>query len=172
MRKIAILPFFLLCARVIPASNVQKPASCSAPEYHQFDFWIGDWNAFEINDLKKVVAHLRVDRILDGCVLLEDYEGASGAHGQSFSIYDRSREVWHQTWVTNRGLLLEIEGGLQGGAMILSGSDRVDGRVRQVRGVWKTIDGGVRETAVRSVDGGKTWQPWFDLVFRPAKRTR
>jgi hypothetical protein len=24
-----------------------------------------------------------------------------------------------------------------------------------------------RETADRSTDGGKTWTPWFDIVFRP-----
>jgi hypothetical protein len=31
------------------------------------------------------------------------------------------------------------------------------------------MTGGVRETAVTSTDGGTTWQPWFDLVFRPHK---
>ncbi|PYQ63053.1 MAG: hypothetical protein DMF58_00170 [Acidobacteria bacterium] len=35
-----------------------------------------------------------------------------------------------------------------------------------VRGVWKPIAGGVREVAVTSVDGGKSWQPGFDLLFR------
>jgi hypothetical protein len=40
--------------------------------------------------------------------------------GESFSIYDVSRKVWHQTWVTDRGKLLVIEGGLQQGAMVLS----------------------------------------------------
>jgi hypothetical protein len=29
--------------------------------------------------------------------------------------------------------------------------------------------GVVRETAVTSTDGGKTWQQWFDLVFRQRK---
>jgi ketosteroid isomerase-like protein len=29
------------------------------------------------------------------------------------------------------------------------------------------MSGGVRETAVTSTDGGKSWKPWFDLVFRP-----
>jgi hypothetical protein len=27
----------------------------------------------------------------------------------------------------------------------------------------------VRETATRSKDGGKTWEPLFDIVFRPHK---
>jgi DICT domain-containing protein len=54
--------------------------------------------------------------------------------------------------------------------MVLSGADRTDdGKERRVRGIWKPEDGGVRETAVTSTDGGKTWKPWFDLVFRPHK---
>jgi hypothetical protein len=40
------------------------PAPCEAPEYHQFDFWIGDWDTFEIDDSKTVVARNHVDRIL------------------------------------------------------------------------------------------------------------
>ena len=80
-----------------------------------------------------------------------------------------SRRLWHQTWVTNRGVLLVIEGGMRGNEMVLSGADRTaDGKQRLVRGVWKAVAGGVQETAVRSVDGGKSWEPWFNMIFRPA----
>jgi ketosteroid isomerase-like protein len=52
--------------------------------------------------------------------------------------------------------------------MVLAGAERgADGAEKLVRGAWKAINGGVRETAVTSLDAGKTWQPWFDLVFRP-----
>ncbi|MGA7930169.1 MAG: nuclear transport factor 2 family protein [Candidatus Sulfotelmatobacter sp.] len=92
-----------------------------------------------------------------------------GHKGQSFSIYDTSRRIWHQSWVTNRGEMLVIEGGLQAREMVLSGVDHtVDGKERHVRGTWKPVNGGVRETAVSSTDGGRTWKPWFDLIFRPA----
>jgi hypothetical protein len=147
-----------------------RPASCAGPEYHEFDFWVGDWDAFDVDDPGKVVARNRVNRILDGCVLLEDYQGTNGSKGQSFTIYDASRRVWHQTWVTNRGQLLTIEGKMHDGEMVLSGADlTADGKERQVRGVWKSVNGAVRETAVTSTDGGKTWEPWFDLWFRPHK---
>jgi len=107
-----------------------------------------------------LVARTRVDLILDGCVLREDYEGADGHKGQSFSIYDGSRKIWHQSWVTNRGEMLMIEGGLQAGEMVLSGVDHAaDGKERHVRGRWKPVSGGVRETAVTSTDGGRTWKP-------------
>jgi ketosteroid isomerase-like protein len=150
-----------------PSPQDSKSAPCSAPEFRQFDFWIGDWDAFDVGK-SAIVAHARVDSILDGCVLREDYQNASGLKGQSFSLYDPARKIWHQSWATNRGQLLLIEGKLEAGEMILAGQDRSPGgKERRVRGTWKPMNGGVRETAVVSTDAGSTWQPWFDLVFRP-----
>jgi len=150
-------------ARVAPTDS-PTAASCAAPVYRQFDFWVGDWDAFDVGSPTKV-AHARIDRILDGCVLREDYQGADGHKGQSFTIYDAARKVWHQSWVTNRGELLVIEGKSEAGEMVLTGENHAKGTI--VRGVWKPENGGVRETAVSSSDGGTTWKPWFDLVFRP-----
>jgi hypothetical protein len=159
-----------LCAPSTPAAEPAKTSACTAIPFHQFDFWIGDWDAFNVDKPDLPVARTRVTRILDGCVLLEVYDAANGVIGQSFSIYDASRNIWHQSWVTNRGNLLVIEGGIQAGAMVLSGTDRgKEGEQRLVRGTWNPVEGGVRETAVRSTDDGKTWTPWFDLVFRPHK---
>jgi hypothetical protein len=114
------------------------------------------------------VARTQVDLILDGCVLRENYQATDGHQGQSFSIYDASRKVWHQTWVTNRGQLLVIEGTFEAGEMVLSGVDHATETL--VRGTWKPVNGGVREIGVTATDGGKTWKPWFDLVFRPHKQ--
>jgi hypothetical protein len=153
--------------------NVQtaKRGTCTAPEYRQFDFWIGDWDTFELNDPAKLVARCRVDKILDGCALREVYDQSDGLTGQSFTIYDAPREIWHQSWVTNRGQLLVLEGGIQGDRMVLTGADRsADGKPILLRGVWVRVEGGVRETAETSSDAGKTWKPFFDIVFRPHKQ--
>lgn len=167
--------FVLLLYTVIPALNpgpmfsaeTPKAAPCEGPEYRQFDFWIGDWDTYDVDQPAKIVARNRVSRLLNGCVLLEDYQGTNGGRGESFTIYDGSRKVWHQTWVTNKGKLLVIEGGMQNGAMVLSGADHTStGKQELVRGVWKPVTGGVRETAVTSSDGGKTWSPLFDIIFR------
>jgi ketosteroid isomerase-like protein len=153
---IAIAVFFvavqIISSVTFLAAQSSKLTPCSASEFHQFDFWLGDWDSFEIGSSAKD-AHIRVDQILESCVLREDYQGANGHKGQSFTIYDASRKLWHQSWVTNRGELLEIEGKFQSGEMVLSGSD-----------ITPT---GVRETAATSLDGGNTWKPWFDLIFRP-----
>jgi hypothetical protein len=101
--------------------------------------------------------------------LREDYQGSDGHQGQSFSIYDATRKVWHQSWVTNRGELLMIEGIFEGGAIVLAGEDHAKGSL--VRGEWRPENGNVREIAVTSNDGGKTWKPWFDLLFRKSAGT-
>jgi ketosteroid isomerase-like protein len=140
------------------------PASCSDPTYRQFDFWTGDWDVFDVGNPTKV-AHARIDSILEGCVLREDYRNMSGHEGQSFTIYDASRKLWHQTWVTSDGVLLEIEGRFEDGEMVLSGKNQ-KGEI--VRGTWKSMNGEVREVAQKSADDGKTWDPWFDIMFRRA----
>jgi hypothetical protein len=153
-----------------PLFAADQPTPCTAPAYHQFDFWIGDWDVFDIASPSKQVARVHVDSILNGCVLREDYKATDGHAGESFSIFDATRQVWHQTWVTDHGRLLMIEGGMQDGAIILEGTDRTsDGRDRRVRGVWKSAPDGVHERALTSLDGGKSWTQWFDLLFRAHK---
>jgi ketosteroid isomerase-like protein len=132
----------LIAARAASAQG-PKSSSCATPAYRQFDFWAGDWDVFDVGSPIKV-AHAQVDLILDGCVLREDYQGADGHKGQSFTI----------------------EGKIENGEMILTGEDHATGAL--VRGWWKPVNGEVRETAATSTDAGKTWKPWFDLVFRQA----
>jgi ketosteroid isomerase-like protein len=170
----AALCFVLFFASLIPtarslasATTAAPESACAAPEYHQFDFWLGDWDAYDVGTPDKIVARNKVDHLLDGCVLREDYHGTNGGAGQSFSIYDATRKGWHQSWVTNRGKLLIIEGKFEDGEMILAGTDYSAPGQPTIRGIWKLEDGGVRETATTSSDGGATWKPLFDLIFRP-----
>src|SRR5258708_13436041 len=96
---------------------------------------MGDWEVFDVDNPTTVVARTRLDRILDGCVVREDYQGANGLKGQSFSLYDAARKVWHQSWVTNPGQALVIEVKVQGGEMFINVPDRTaDGEQRPVRG--------------------------------------
>ncbi len=161
-------------ASLVHAKPQNKPFnshSCTFAAYRQFDFWIGDWDVFDVDNSAKPVARVRVDPILDECVLREDYQDTNGHKGQSFNIYDAVEKVWRESWVTNRGEFLLLRGGIDRGSMVLVGSRRkANGQNEQIRGTWKPTEKGIRETAVTSVDGGKTWKPWFDLLFRPHKQ--
>jgi hypothetical protein len=151
-----------------PPEKPQKPRLCADPAYRQFDFWIGDWDVFEVEHPTVIVAHARVEMILNGCVLHEVYEGLDGHKGESFSIYDVTRNAWHQSWVNDSGYLLTIEGHLQRKSMILEGVDHLPNyKLRQVRGEWRPDSQGAHEKAWRSTDAGATWVTWFDISFRP-----
>ena len=150
------------------SAGERRPAlSCATAEFRQFDFFVGDWDTYNVDESSTLVARNRVTVILGGCVVHERYEQVDGLVGESYSIYDASRGVWHQSWVTNRGGLLLLEGGLDGGRMILTATEKAaDGASSLLRGIWHSESTGVRETAERSTDGGKTWKPVFDLRFR------
>lgn len=154
--------------------SVPPPTPCSAAEHRQFDFFIGDWDTFDVAAPKVLVARNRVARMLAGCAVREVYEQSDGLRGESISTWDGSRGVWHQSWVTNRGLLLLLEGRLESGRMVLTAPERnADGSTSQLRGIWWREGETVRERAERSRDGGVTWTPVFDIVFRPHRgRTR
>lgn len=83
-------------AVTLAQQSQRKP--CSSLEYREFDFWIGDWDTFEVTDPKKVVARNRVEPMLGGCAIREVYAQNDGLIGESFSIYDSARNVWHQSW--------------------------------------------------------------------------
>jgi hypothetical protein len=153
----------------VPSPTVRATsAKCSAPEYRQFDFWLGEWDVFEAEDKTKPIARAHVSAMADGCAIREVYEQFDGLVGESFNIYDGTRKAWHESWVTNRGQLLLLDGSLEGGAMKLNGmSDSADGTNRKVHHIWSIeADGGVREAAEGSTDDGKTWKGLFDVVFR------
>ena len=166
-----LLLFVLLGVAASPLFAAE-PASggCSTPAYRQFDFFTGDWDAYDVQAQDKVVARNTVKVILDGCVIHEDYRQNDGLHGESYSLYDAARKVWHQSWVTNRGDLLLLDGGVQDGRMIFKGVERKSGKPDAlVRAAWYRQGDGVRETAEQSLDGGKTWKTEFDILFKPHK---
>ena len=142
--------------------------ACAGAEFRQFDFWLGDWDTFDMAAPTKVVARNKVTRMLHGCALREDYVQNDGLVGESYSLWDASRKRWHQSWVTNRGTLLLLEGGMEGDRMVMAAPEtQPDGSTSLLRGVWWRDGVNVRSKAERSTDGGKTWSPVFDIVFRP-----
>ena len=144
------------------------PSGCSAAEYHQLDFWVGDWDTFD-NEAPggASIARARVEPIAQGCAIHELYEQSDGLIGDSILSYDPVLRKWQQTWVTNRGSIMVLTGTFSDGALVLEGDVHLmDGRTVRQRITWKAGGDDVRESAVLSKDGGKTWSPAFDVSFR------
>lgn len=152
-----------------PSSSASKAATCTDAKHHQFNFWIGEWDV--TNPAGKAAGHSRIDAILDGCVIMENWTGAGGSNGKSFNIYNATLDRWEQYWVDNGGTRLMLSGNLVNGAMVLEGrQDKPDpktGIVQRERITWTpNDDGSVRQHWERSVDNGKSWQSSFDGMYR------
>ena len=81
---------------------------------------MGTWEV--TNAQGNVAGTNRITSILGGCVLLEEWQSNGGPYsGKSLNIYDAANDKWQQTWVDNGGLLLELDGGLKDGKMVLKG---------------------------------------------------
>ncbi|HKI04525.1 MAG TPA: DUF1579 family protein [Thermoanaerobaculia bacterium] len=147
------------------APAAPAPPACSGPEYRQFDFWIGDWDVKLPNG--KVAGTNSIKSILGGCALQESWQGSGNINGHSFNIYDATAKSWHQTWVDNAGSLLNLNGGIQDGKMVLSGDSKDEkGTTVTNRITWTRIDADhVRQLWESSSDGGKTWEIAFDGMY-------
>jgi hypothetical protein len=168
MMRTTLRSVFCLSLLVSLSINAaDKPAACADAVYRGFDFWLGDWDTFDTDAPgKPSVARNTITTMLDGCAIREDYRQADGMRGESFTTYDATRQLWHQSWVTNRGELLILEGKQDGRRIVLSGVDRDAKGQRTIEVSWQPQGKEVREIARISRDGGTTWTPMFDIVFR------
>jgi len=160
----------------LPAGAQEAPppatplAPCSGAEHREFDFWLGEWDVTLANG--KAAGTNRIESILGGCVLQENWESSNGKSvGRSFNIRTRDGR-WHQTWVDNSGLLLELTGGMVEGRMVM-GQDQVraDGtKVRQEIS-WELLPTGqVKQHWRSSADGGQTWTDAFVGIYTKKKK--
>ncbi len=150
-----------------PAASTAVP--CSAAEYRQFDFWVGEWDVTTPDG--KPAGTNSVTRPLGACALHEHWKGAGGMTGESYNVYDRVTQQWHQTWVDDRGTLLLLDGGLVEGDMVLSGPERlIAGKPTRDRITWrpKAADE-VHQVWEQSADKGKTWSIQFFGVYKRRK---
>jgi hypothetical protein len=152
------------CLAAALVSAASRPAACTSPEFRQFDFWVGEWEVTKRDG--QIAGVNRIAPILRGCVLHEDWHGAQGGAGQSFNIYDAASGKWRQTWVSDDGVVLLLEGGLVAGKMVLAGrrpSGQHPGAIILDRVTWTPLAGGdVRQLWEASEDDGATWRTVFD----------
>jgi hypothetical protein len=171
----------LLCLMLLVAwssrqqTSTAPPNSCAASEQRQLDFWVGEWDLTWTGNKAGEVQHgtNTIRRVLDGCVVEENFSGESDMHlrGKSLSIFDPNAAKWKQTWVDNEGGYLDFVGEFRGGQMILGREvTRPDGTRGMQRMVFKNISAHEFDWSWEgSKDAGKTWQVVWPIHYKRRK---
>ncbi len=158
-RRVSVLAAMILC--FLPLRAI---AACDAPVYREFDFWLGNWRVTDARG--KLLGFDTVTKRLGGCVIYEEYRDANDPSvGIGLTGYGLRPGQWHQDFMDDAGFVLALDGSLQGGSMVLTGTDFIGGMARLNRGVWSRHGDVVEELWTSSTDGGATWKTRFDGWF-------
>lgn len=164
MKNILISVFLLTCQFAL-GQPLQEDLEKA---YHQFDFWLGQWEVYKYGT-DTLVGQSHIESIIDGLGLLENYTAVNSSYrGKSLNKYNPARDRWEQYWIDNSGLTLFLSGGLSAGKMILEDTEHGDPERGYNRIVWSLQNGtSVRQTWSISRDGGKSWSVVFDGEYQP-----
>jgi len=135
-------------------------------EARKFDFWIGEWDAFNTQGRK--VGTSVIQNISSGCGILENWTNAlGGAGGKSINFYDAAAGKWFQYWIGSSGGPLRYSGNYKDGAMRYEGETiGKDGKKTLLRLTFFDIDPNtVRQLAENSSDDGRTWATVYDFKY-------
>jgi hypothetical protein len=169
----------MLCALTTssaPALSQQSESPCERLEgFHRLGFWLGEWN---VHSGEALVGTNTIEKILNGCAIMEHWRGDGGTEGKSLFFYNHVSDTWKQVWVTQNAT---SPGGLKEKTLLpilADGSLRFqgivtleDGRSFLDRTTLSPLPGDrVRQVIEISGDEGATWQTRFDAIYsRPAR---
>lgn len=145
---------------------------CRTPEHRAFDFWIGEWVVKGTDG--NTLGTSRVESILDGCVLEEQWTDLRGSQGRSFNTWDEATKRWKQAWVDQRATHTDFTGRFEDGSLVfLADTVGPGGKPQRTRMTFTPMEVRgervVRQLLETSDDDGATWQASFDGRYFPRK---
>jgi hypothetical protein len=170
MKKIFLTAIITACLQSLIA---QKP--CSLPVFRQFDFWVGEWEAF---GPKGKAGDSKISIILDSCVILEEWTSAGVQQGlryagKSFNTWNAAKKQWQQTWVDNVGNTTAfVEGKFENNKIIFLTNPfyfKKDSMAVRKLTFFNLGPDKVRQLGEISKDNGTSWATEYDLEYRRKK---
>jgi hypothetical protein len=152
----------------------QKPCQTDS-NYNDFDFWVGEWEVY--NTSNKLAGISKVSKILDNCVILEEWTSSNSQQGfiysgKSLNSYNASTKQWQQNWVDNTGSSTEfLTGVFKNNSMeFISRPFKKDNKdcIRRLT-FFNLKNGNIRQLGEISNDQSITFTIEYDLEYRPKK---
>lgn len=140
---------------------------CTTEPYHDFDFWLGEWDVSTPNG--QLAGHNVIEKTEGGCLIVERWTSVNGNTGQSYNFFDPHNGIWRQVWVSP-GAIIDYAGVLKkNGAMELEGFITYHAKASTplpFRGTWTpNEDGTVTQDFKQYNPETKQWDPWFTGIY-------
>ena len=163
----SILLAMIFGALATPAAFAQAACRSDAAPYRDFDFWVGDWSDFDIENEKTGETTVTLEG--RGCLLLEKWTSNNGATGVAMMFYDQDAGSWRRIW-RSAGHHIEATGGQdEDGNMVLVGEaiHMASGDAFPIRARWQPRSEAVVEVSIERLDSEtNTYSAWATLVHR------
>jgi hypothetical protein len=147
-------------------SDENRRPCADDPRFHALDFWIGTWLA-RMPDGREAGRN-EIFPILDGCAISENWTGASGLTGKSYSFFDARADTWQQLWIDDRGTVTHFTHGEGGDGRVVLFTDATDG-TREGAGVRRLTFTRLEGDRVRQLsevaDSAGAWAVEYDLTY-------
>lgn len=174
VRKVCVMKkylFLLISFMSLQVIYLKAQTPCSSEAYQQFDFWVGDWEVYHTT-ADTIVGHNRIEKILNGCVIMENWTGATGFEGKSINTYNPIDATWNQVWVDIGGATYHFKGKWEAGLMIMKGQTLGNNKQVTLFEMSYTPNkktGNVRQLWKQSKDNGENWVVIFDGIYKKKK---
>lgn len=110
---------YLICIfsfQIVMAQNNEANCACCTEKYNQFDFWLGEWNVYDIQE--KLVGINSITKGSDNCLILEKWV-QDERRGSSTIFYNSVDDSWNQIYVDNTDFILKLKGNIVNDIMTL-----------------------------------------------------
>lgn len=158
---LAILFGLAFATNGFAATEVESCAANSANR--QLDYWLGNWTIGSAGSPGN--AHSTVTLSLDKCLVVENWDGGGGHHGENVFGYSADDKSWYGMFADNEGRIhVFTSGQVADGTAEFEGTSRgPDGEsiLNRVK-VTRLNPNKVEQTWEKSNDHGATW----NVVFR------
>lgn len=154
-------------------TNVNAYPCMGNAQARQFDFWIGEWDAY-VTGTNNLAGRSKIELASGGCMILENWSSAGAPFtGKSMNFVDPGSGKWKQIWVGSGGVNATefLNGEYREGAM------RFEFETTNPQGVNTQVHfhffnqgpDQVRQFHETSNDGGKTWVTTYDFTYKRRK---
>lgn len=165
-------PEFIKLSNALEVNRAPCKQREGSSDYHQFDFWIGDWEV--VDKAGDALGTTHVEATLGGCVLHEAWRGLVGGEGQSLTGWNPGLHRWEQYWVDGQGVPIFFTGRVEGGELRLraDSATRAGAPVQRRVTISKQPNGRLRHLSESSSDAGRTWATEYDFYYVKKGGTR